>query len=1556
MAAWREQPGQREPGSGHAEPGDRTQITVIQGRPEKLNWWRGLFVGLAMIFGFAFLGVMTVLVITGTDWGRERVRRYAVSFVNGSIHGKATIGKLSGNLLTGMTVHDFTITDSAGHPFVAVESFKANYSIIALLKKHIWIEDAVLVRPLIVLDRPPSGDWNWQRIFPRDTTPKPPSKQTQWGDWLRFTNASVVAGQLIVRTPWKPSEGLKTQAARDSAIRDALGGGSRIMVARAPNGFQKTVQLDSVTGTFPLVRLSQPGLRTRLLEVQSLTMDAYPFRPPAAVIRDLKGTFPFDNDSIWWKGAYVALPHSRASGDGNYVFNSGDITLKVHSDPAQFGDMRWVYPRLPDGHGKLDLDVTWRGAVQTYVFHNTDVTLNPNAHAAGSFGITIGDTISLHDTNVRFSGFDTRLLEQLIPHFKSPRRGVFSGRATVQGGRHALAVNGDVRFDDQLAGVSRVAAVGGIGFLDNGGVAARDLRLQLLPLQVDMARTWDKTLPIGGVLTGTARVNGSTNTQLAAAVDVDHRDRGTRSVLDGTVLMRLAGTKYFDVNLRARPVSLVEVGRFFPAAGLQGSAAGPIHLTGALADLRANVNVLLPDGGRFSGTGTFNLAARAKRFDVDARLYTLNLRTIDSKAPITSLTAHAKANIVGTNLATMTASLDADLRTSRWDSIAVDTMSIRASIADGLLRVPKLYAYGAHTAANVSGSFGLVRGRAGTLTYAVGVDSLGAFNRWLPKTAGTKASVAPRPGVTAAAIRRAKADSTRVARATEMERVLSGNPGPQLVVHAPKPVPADTMTGAVAAKGTLSGNIYDFNLKGRAAGENVVARGNFVKSFMAQYDWQNARTPNSKLALAIDADSVSVMGFAFDTANARLTYASPGGHVEIAVTQGKTREYGARGDYALYSDRKELRLANMTFRFDTTYWSMPHPSSVEWGGAGIRVVDFELRNRGKGRLFANGLLPTNGVADFALDVDQFPIGNLVDITQGDVDLTGVVDLHGTMTGTMSNPAFRGAFGMVQATYNGDSVPDIRGRFGYADRQLVSHVEALGPKGQLVTVADARLPMNLALSGVTGPRLLPEAMQVDIVSDSLPLELVPQFTDLISNLHGHASARVAMRGTLSRPSLVGAMTLTNGSVMINSTGATINDVNAAIRMANDTVYVDSIAGWAKGGVRVRGTLAVGNWREPSFNLYLVSNGAQLMNNDLANIRVDAGLALTGPFRQAYLSGAVTIDQGVLYAPEPTGRHVITAGDPSLFNVLDTAVTADRTLFVPASPLVSNLRTEVSIDIHHDVWVRNREANVEIYTDEPLTVRDMGQAMEITGIVNSDRGEYSFLSKRFQITRGSAMFIGTPDINPTLQLTGEYAVQMASRGTIDIKVLIGGTLKKPKLSLESDAQPPKTQSELLSLLAFGQSSTTLLSSGSSSIAGSAATMDLFGVGAQIAVRRLAGVALGVAVDQVQVQAGRTFGTDVFDITPADVPDVSGQGIGNFLTQTKFEAGKYINPRTFVSGSEVAGRIGLGIEHRTQDGWRFTASFEPRIVLLEPKLNAPQWRTQRVIGGFVLREWKF
>src|SRR6185437_10809447 len=333
-------------------------------------------------------------------------------------------------------------------------------------------------------------------------------------------------------------------------------------------------------------------------------------------------------------------------------------------------------------------------------------------------------------------------------------------------------------------------------------------------------------------------------------------------------------------------------------------------------------------------------------------------------------------------------------------------------------------------------------------------------------------------------------------------------------------------------------------------------------------------------------------------------------------------------------------------------------------------------------------------------------------------------------------------------------PPARGTFAYADREFVTHMDALSDSGAAVATIDGHIPLDLAFTGVTGSRLLPGPLAVDLAGDSLPIGLIPQFTDLVANVQGHAAGKISVRGTLQHPSFVGGLLLSDGQMKVLSTGATITNIGASVRLANDTVYVDSLVGRAKGSVRLRGTLAFNGpkWNQPSFNVYLVSNNAQLLNNNWGRLQIDAGLALTGPFDSAYVSGAATITQGVIYAPETGGQHVIGPGDPALFNVLDTSMVADRELFPPVSPLLANLRMDVSVNVHHDTWVRNREANVEIYTDAPVAIHEEQQALALTGIVTTDRGEYNFLSKRFQIKRGSAMFVGSPDLNPTLQITG------------------------------------------------------------------------------------------------------------------------------------------------------------------------------------------------------------
>jgi translocation and assembly module TamB len=948
-----------------------------------------------------------------------------------------------------------------------------------------------------------------------------------------------------------------------------------------------------------------------------------------------------------------------------------------------------------------------------------------------------------------------------------------------------------------------------------------------------------------------------------------------------------------------------------------------------------------------------------------------NAKSVVAKAPATSLTATAFARGRGFQPATMRAAFGANLATSTIDTVAIDSAYVRAAAADGVLRLDSTVVSGPHTLLTLGGSFGLAAGRTGEVTYLAVVDSLAALNRFFP--AADTSAVAPRPRGYARVLAQARADSARAARATEIERLATGAAAPRLgpIPPPPSPIRVDSTAGRLRAAGRIRGGIQGFDLRGRAGAEDIVFRGNTLRRGRLEYAWLGARTPASAFAVGGSLDSARASGFAFDSVEIRSSYHASAGDVVIALFQKSGEEYSAGGDFAVHKDHNEVHLRDLTLRFDSTRWVATHPSAIRWGGGGVFVDHLELRNGKDGRVFVDGNIPPVGVGALDLVVENFQVADIAALAQTDLAFSGVVTTTARIEGTTAAPRIRAALGIENAMYAGASVPGLRATANYAAPSLRAHLE-VADSGRRVAVADGTIRLNLG-SGSPGP-LLPDApISIDARSDGLPLDLVSRFTDLVSDVQGRAYGVVRVRGTSHRPTTAGALALQSGSMRVAYTGMRLTDVHASIRLLTDTIIIDSVAGRAGGRVFVRGGLGIKKIAAPSFDLRVVAENARVLDNETGVVRADVGMTVQGPFNSTSVSGRIGVRNGVIVVPESDHTDVISPRDPTLYQVIDTskADTGITSLIAP-SALMTNLRVDVNVDVARDTWVRTAEANVEIYTppDRGLMVHvdQRRQALVLDGEVSTDRGEYELLSKRFQIRRGSAVFVGGPRPDPNLQITGEYQVVPAASQPVNVRVQIGGTLSRPKISLDSDAQPPLSQSDLLSYLAFGRSSSTLLQLQGSSITGGAGSTNIAGVGAQLLTQQLAAVALGVFVNQFEKQAARSLGAAYVNVTPADLyADLAQSGeISGFFKGTEIEVGKYTDPNTFVAlqarlstfASNPSDRAvpGVRVQRRLGKGFAFDASFEPRYLPLPPTLEQITPKSTGIFGTFLSREWKF
>ena len=79
--------------------------------------------------------------------------------------------------------------------------------------------------------------------------------------------------------------------------------------------------------------------------------------------------------------------------------------------------------------------------------------------------------------------------------------------------------------------------------------------------------------------------------------------------------------------------------------------------------------------------------------------------------------------------------------------------------------------------------------------------------------------------------------------------------------------------------------------------------------------------------------------------------------------------------------KRSVRLNDLALRMDTTVWRLAHAAEVHWHSAGVEVHDVLLQSSTGGRVYANGMLPTEGNANLVLDIANFQVSDVATFMQ-----------------------------------------------------------------------------------------------------------------------------------------------------------------------------------------------------------------------------------------------------------------------------------------------------------------------------------------------------------------------------------------------------------------------------------------------------------------------------------------------------------------------------------------------------------------------------------------------
>jgi hypothetical protein len=1220
---------------------------------------------------------------------------------------------------------------------------------------------------------------------------------------------------------------------------------------------------------------------------------------------------------------------------------AGRVTLGVEGLETDL--VRAFVPDLPL-QGEVDATATVEGStagpvdLDARILHRDPVVGVSEVGARGM--ITLEEVIRLDAMELRFEPVRPGLLRGLVEDI--PMESTVAGTVRLDGvPTERLSIESDLAVDDGRGGVGEVRTAGAVGLGDD--LAFHDFQVEVAELGVQILAGFVPDLPVGGTLDAAGQLDGSIVDGLSFQADLAHTEGSESSRVEVTGDLATRGEGRVSILVDLHEVALSTLGPFVPEAELVGIMTGELQADGTLNDLRLRADLALPREAELLAEGHLDLSAEEPAYSL--RLQVANLDPAGVSGRISEAPVVDGIVALGVDDAVVT----------------VDTLDLRTGSSE----------------IQVSGSFGLSAERSGQLDYRVALDSLHVFAPLLPLEEGT---VDPRPDVLRSALDEREAELLEALQAGEVEFLATGQ-APDI----PEPtdtlgitgIRTDALSGRIEAGGRILGNVEAFDVEGDLEVEELFALGQHVGRAAVVYSARGIGSPGLTANVDVVAGPLLLAGFGYDNLVLTAGYQQRGlpdeetSHTASAaldLTQDDETRITFAATSDLDADGVELELEDVALYFEDASYTMSQPARMRWSDAGLAVDGLTLEGDSAALIRVNGELPAEGNGELDIAIEAMQVAHLQTLLQAGEGIRGRLWLEAPVHGTLASPVFEATATLTDLEVDGTPMPDTRAHLAYADRELAAEA-FVEEEGERMLVLEAELPLDLALVDAAEPRLLDGPIRVEAEMLELSLDGLDAWSDQVEGLQGTVAGHFTLSGTYEAPETAGAVEMRIPSVYIVPLEIRVRDIAGTLHLDERTVTLDSLVAHSRGPIRVTGDLDLTELAEPAFDLAIEARDAQVINTGDARLRVDADLTVSGPFDGVLVAGEVRTRSGVIRIPET--RELAEVGpldleDPATFERVDQILVEARNALIEPSPLVEELRVEVALHIDRDLWIRSQEANVELHTPPaigPLTIRMQGPSvrnLSLEGTVNTDRGEYEFMGRRFNIARGAVTFIGDTELDPLIRLTAEHEVQLPGREAFDIRIIVDGTITDLTTEFESTAQPPPSQTDLLSLVVFGRDAGSLLQQSGTSLSGQGSSGGpLVGSVAARATQQFATVGIEAMLKELETETARELGLDVLHIQPADTPSeiFTGRAL-DVLRGTEIQAGRYVTSSLFVSAQARPTFVhpGARMEYQTDDGYVWRASWRPRFLPSAPSLAPVDPDRASVLGVFLSREWRF
>ncbi len=287
------------------------------------------------------------------------------------------------------------------------------------------------------------------------------------------------------------------------------------------------------------------------------------------------------------------------------------------------------------------------------------------------------------------------------------------------------------------------------------------------------------------------------------------------------------------------------------------------------------------------------------------------------------------------------------------------------------------------------------------------------------------------------------------------------------------------------------------------------------------------------------------------------------------------------------------------------------------------------------------------------------------------------------------------------------------------------------------------------------------------------------SDILAN--GPAVFTVDIRGNVAHPQLNGRLELKDAGVSLADLPNGLSHINGTMVFAQDGARIEKLTARSGGGdLDVSGFLAYRNGL--FFDLTATSTDVRLRYPPGISASANAQLHYSGSARSSLLSGDVVVTRFGM--------------NPHFDFALYLAQSKKTPVLATLNPFLDNLRLDVHITSTPELRVETSLAKLS--GDLDLRLRGTATRPALLGRVNIAEGDVFFNGTKYRLERGDIIFSNPLTIEPIVNIDMSARVQ-----DYDITIGLHGSVASGKnLSMSYRSDPPLSNADIISLLAFGR----------------------------------------------------------------------------------------------------------------------------------------------------------